>query len=283
MKLKQKLAVGFFRLRLKGLALFSASRAAEFAFRVFSTPPTRNNDPFGVVFDRAERLLITVEKLNLVVYRWNRGAGQKIMINHGFESASTNFHQYIETLINAGFEVCALDAPAHGASQGKRINLPMYTESIREADKQFGPFAGFIAHSFGGSAAMHFIETSDKYIPRKIVLIAPFTETTTGIDQFFKLLGIPATLRPAFDGLIKRLSGVSPSWFSIARIIGGTHARVLWIHDRDDLTTPLSDVQPVIDQQLSNVEFIVTKGLGHRRIYRDPEVVKKVIDFLSEK
>jgi len=29
-----------------------------------------------------------------------------------------------------------------------------------------------------------------------------------------------------------------------------------------------------------NVEFVITKGLGHRRIYRDNKVVKAIVEFL---
>jgi fermentation-respiration switch protein FrsA (DUF1100 family) len=56
---------------------------------------------------------------------------------------------------------------------------------------------------------------------------------------------------------------------------------VLWIHDKDDDITPLSDVSPLIDLAPDNIEFMITEGLGHRKIYKDNRVQKKVIDFLS--
>jgi hypothetical protein len=57
-------------------------------------------------------------------------------------------------------------------------------------------------------------------------------------------------------------------------------ARVLWVHDEDDDTTPISDVKKVMDEGFANIEFYITKGLGHRRIYRDNNVTKKIIGFL---
>jgi hypothetical protein len=44
--------------------------------------------------------------------------------------------------------------------------------------------------------------------------------------------------------------------------------------------TPWKDAKKVMDDKHYNIEFIVTKGLGHRRIYRDSNVSKAIIDFL---
>jgi pimeloyl-ACP methyl ester carboxylesterase len=57
------------------------------------------------------------------------------------------------------------------------------------------------------------------------------------------------------------------------------HSQVLWIHDQDDKVTPLKDIQPLIENKADNLEFVITKGLGHSRIYRDEEVIKKVVGF----
>jgi fermentation-respiration switch protein FrsA (DUF1100 family) len=57
-------------------------------------------------------------------------------------------------------------------------------------------------------------------------------------------------------------------------------ASVLWVHDEDDQVTPLKDVEKLILQQPPNVEFLITKGLGHNRIYRDNEVKRKIFSFL---
>ena len=57
-------------------------------------------------------------------------------------------------------------------------------------------------------------------------------------------------------------------------------AKVLWIQDEDDDITPMSDVLKVKAENYSNIEFVITKGLGHRRIYRDNKVTKSIVDFL---
>ena len=86
--------------------------------------------------------------------------------------------------------------------------------------------------------------------------------------------------REDFEKIIVEKGGVHSDWYSIARAMTKIKAKVLWFHDEDDDVTPLSDAIQVKEANYPNVEFVITKGLGHRRIYRDNEVVKAIVDFL---
>ena len=57
-------------------------------------------------------------------------------------------------------------------------------------------------------------------------------------------------------------------------------ATILWIHDEDDDITPLKDALKVKEQNFKNIEFVITKGLGHRKIYRDSNIKNMVVNFL---
>jgi hypothetical protein len=58
-------------------------------------------------------------------------------------------------------------------------------------------------------------------------------------------------------------------------------AQVLWYHDEEDQLTPFSDAVKVTEEGYPNLVFRTTKGLGHRRIYRDNEVIKDVMRFIE--
>ena len=214
-------------------------------------------------------------------FRWNQGAPKKILICHGFESTCINFDRYISGLIKHNCEVIAFDAPAHGKSEGKRINLPMYVDMIRRINHYYGPLDGFLGHSFGGLAITHYLETLDDNEGIRSVLIAPATETVSSINTFFNVLQLDAEVRKEFDQVIFDKGGEWPNYYSIRRAIRAIKGRVLWFHDEEDDLTPLSDAVKVRDDNHSNLHFIVTTGLGHRRIYRDNKVVKESIDFLT--
>ena len=80
-------------------------------------------------------------------WRWNHPAKKKALILHGFESSVVNFEKYIEGLIKKGYEVCAVDGPAHGYSTGKTLTLIQYKDLVHYMLRNYGPFDSFIAHS----------------------------------------------------------------------------------------------------------------------------------------
>jgi hypothetical protein len=116
----------------------------------------------------------------------------------------------------------------------------------------------------------------------KLVLIAPATETVTAIDSFFKFLQLNDGIRTEFNKLIHHRTGHWPSHFSIKRVAAQLPAEILWVHDEDDDMTPLSDTEPVQKANYPHIRFMITKGLGHRRIYRDTEVSRIILNFFSE-
>lgn len=146
---------------------------------------------------------------------------------------------------------------------------------------EFGPIKSFLAHSFGGIALSLALENMPHDEHTRVVLIAPATETTTAIDIAFKMLKIKnAEVRKEFDAIVLRLSGKETAWFSIRRAMYHIKAQVLWIHDEEDDVTPWADAQKVKEDNHPNIHFVITKGLGHRKIYHDPAIKNKVIEFM---
>ncbi len=279
MKLAQKIAVNYLRAKLNITALVSRKKAAQKAFELFCTPFRKSRKKKPLIFDKAEKLTLIVEGLKIVGHRWNAPQEKKCLIVHGFESTSYNFDRYVHRFVRKGYEVLAFDAPAHGRSEGKQITLPLYVASLQKIYEKFGPIQSYMAHSFGGLALTHFLESlPDKDF--KIVLIAPATETTTAIDSFFTFLHLDNGIRKEFDQLIYEKGGRWPAEYSIRRAIQKIKGPVLWIHDEEDQMTPLSDALKIKEDGHPNIEFMITKGLGHRRIYRENNIVKRILDFL---
>ncbi len=280
MKLAQKLALNYLRAKLNFTAVFSKRKAAEMAFEIFATPFRRSRKKEAPVFEKADRLFVQVEGKRVAVYRWNKGGLRKVMILHGFESSAINFDRYISPFIKKGYEVIAADAPAHGASDGTQITLPLYVKTIAAVYKELGPVHSFMAHSFGGLAVTHFLEQVPHDEQVRLALIAPATETTTAIKSLYKILQLDEKVQECFEEIVLEKGGVASSYYSIPRALEHIQAQIVWIHDEEDDITPLKDVKPIMKKSPANIEFMITKGLGHRKIYRENKVVKKVVEFL---
>ena len=173
----------------------------------------------------------------------------------------------------------AFDAPAHGKSKGKTINASLYSKMILQIEKEVDVLFAIVAHSLGGLAAsLSFEVMRDE--KKKLVLIAPATETSTAITTFFNFLQLDPAIRKDFEQCIINGSGESSDWYSIKRAMKNIRAKVLWVHDKEDDITPVSDVIKVQEENYPGIEFVFTSGLGHRRIYRDNKVTNLIVDFL---
>ena len=281
MQLKQKLAISYIRAKFKLVSVVSKRKTAELAFELFCTPFLKTANRTPAIFTTAEILHFKLNGLNVQGYRWNKDSAHKVLILHGFGSAAHNFHSYIIAMVKKGYQVLAFDAPAHGNSEGRTVNARQYSEMIEKAIGLYGPINGFLTHSFGGLALSLAMEKTPHDENTKIVFIAPATETTTAVDSAFKLLKIEdAGVREAFDKIIFEKSGYPTAWFSIRRAIQNIKATILWIHDEEDDITPWKDALKIKQEGFTNIKFIVTKGLGHRNIYRDSSIKKEVVQFL---
>lgn len=279
MKLKQRLGITYIQTKIKLTALVKKKKAAEQAFQLFCTPfakTKRKEEPIN-----AEALQFTLNNKIVKGHRWNHPQQKKALILHGFSSSAYKFDRYVAPLVKKGYEVLSFDAPAHGDSEGTTTNAVEYSDMIKKVMELYGPINSFIAHSFGGIALSLAMENIPHDEQIKIVFIAPATETTSAVDGAFTMLDIKdKAVRKEFDQLIFEMSGHNTEWFSIRRAVNNIPAQILWIHDEDDDITPLSDALKVKQDNHSNINFVITKGLGHRKIYHDAEVKKAIINFM---
>src|ERR1700722_20334236 len=112
MKLKQKLATRYTRAQLNILALVSLRKSAQKAFRLFITPTKRRKGKLPPIFETGEPLSFRQDGHPVRGHRWQpysdalrpsaETAPRKVLIAHGFESASRVFEHYIAALLKKG-------------------------------------------------------------------------------------------------------------------------------------------------------------------------------------
>ena len=280
MKKSIQIQILLIRSVLKITSIISTKWSASIAFNIFTTPFRKGSAYKPPIFEKAEKINLQIDGVDLVGYRWNPNANKKLLIAHGFESRSFNFYRYIEILVEKGFCVYAMDAKAHGDSEGKTIILPEYISMFRQLEIKYGVFDGYICHSFGGIAVCLY-EEKFNHPSSKLILIAPATETATAIKLFCTFFKLSDKVMFAMHNLIEERSGNKIDHYSIKRIVKKINNPICWIHDKDDDITPLNDLTEIINDKPQHITFHITQGLGHRKIYKDPETIKKVIDFIE--
>ena len=284
MKLGQRLLLGYYKNKLRTLSFLSKERAASEAFRLFCTPYTRKiTQKRPAIFTKATPKVIDFEGLAIVGYGWQppQSNGKKVMILHGFSSYAYKFEHYVPLLLQMGYEVLAFDAPGHGDSEGKIVNALIYKRFICLVNEQENGIDAFIAHSFGGLAVSLAMQELPKASSKKMVLIAPATETTAALQGFYKMLQVKPDLQKAIETYIISMAGKPISYFSVTHALSVIDTPCLWIHDKNDRICPFSDTLQAQNNAKANQEFFITEGLGHNKVYRDQGVMKKISSYLA--
>lgn len=276
----QNIIIKMLRTRLQLLTAISRKKAGNAAFQIFCTPFFRKAYKKTII-GKAQHLSFRMGPLQTVGHCWNKGAARKLLLVHGFRSSSANFLHFVDPLVKKGYEVVAFDAPAHGLSEGKQLNAIEYQNFISDIHRQFGGFDAFITHSLGGLAVSMHLAALPENAHIKTVLIAPAANSRQLTELFFKEMRIKdPQVQQQFYKNVHRLSGKDIDWFSVARCMPAIRGPVFWLHDENDTVTPVKDALDIQKSEPANFSFLFTSGLGHRRIYRDPEVVAAIIRYL---
>ena len=218
----------------------------------------------------------------LSVISWGQSA-RKVLLVHGWESRATQMSGFVEPLLKQGFQVYALDGPAHGHSEGKRANPYVFAQAVSYVYKHLGPFEGVIAHSMGGSAvsvALSQMDTDSVSRPGKVVLISSPSSIHNVLDRFANFIGLSETNAANFARLIENAVGQPTQALSTASNVRELVCEGLIIHDKSDREVPYEDAVEIAKNWKSSRLFS-TEGLGHRAIIRQPAVWKEVADFLA--
>jgi pimeloyl-ACP methyl ester carboxylesterase len=289
MKLKQKLATRYARAQLNILSLVSLRKAAVQAFRLFCTPRKRARGKYPDIFETGQPLSFRLDGHRVRGHRWqpysdalltDTDAPKKVLIAHGFESSSRSFEGYIRALLKKGYEVVAFDAPAHGASGGRRLFIDSYTRMLAYIEENYGPFQSWLGHSLGGLALTLSLEELSPEGTCRFALIAPATGLAEALDGFAESMHLPAEVVREIEEYVKETSAHPLAWYSLRRAFAQIRADVLYVQDEEDTVTPAKCAKEIRQDAHPNIRFLFTSGLGHRKLYKDQEIIEQVVDFL---
>jgi esterase/lipase len=213
----------------------------------------------------------------LSAIKWGNSK-QQVLLVHGWESRATQMAGFIDAIVDTGFQVIALDGPAHGHSAGRQANPLMFAKAVVQVNDEIGPFDAIIGHSMGGSAVA--IAMSEGVKCGKVVLISSPSSITGVLQRFAKFIGLPPESTEYFIHKIGENVGRSPEALNVAELIKSVSSQALIIHDHNDLEVPYGDAV-AIQENWQGASLISTTGFGHRLIIRQASVWQSIVKFIT--
>jgi pimeloyl-ACP methyl ester carboxylesterase len=278
-------------------AAIAPSTTGRAAFTLFCLPPRASArdaselklaEKLGPILGKAEALRVTTPDGEVQTYLWRTEQSPprgRVLLVHGWTASALVMTLFVEPLRKAGFDVAAVDLPAHGQSTGRLLNMPLGARALLAVADQMGPFTGLVSHSFGGPIAALAVEGGSpvhrRFAVDRLVLISAPHALHRVTRAFGTAFGFNEVLQTRLADEVTRRAGRPIQSITTGDLLRVANHPVLIVQDDDDDVVPFADGRAIADAAGPLATLLTTKGLGHRRIVVMPSVVRAAVKFLS--
>jgi pimeloyl-ACP methyl ester carboxylesterase len=250
--------------------------SALWAERLFLTPPPhRRTRREQKVLSQGVFRHVDSGGCRLATWRW--GEGPPVLLVHGWGGHAGRLNRFVAPLVEAGFSVVAFDAPGHGASRARSCSVQDFIRAVSAVADDCGPLAGFIGHSLGAAAGILALRNGVR--TAAAVLLAPPANPEELAGKFANICRMPGPVRDSMKVRIAARNGVAWENLRLFEPAPRAPAPLLIFHDHGDHKVPARNAR-LLAAAWPGSSLIMTRGLGHHKILRSPEVVSGAVRFL---
>jgi pimeloyl-ACP methyl ester carboxylesterase len=265
------------------------------AFELFCRPPRQPMDSgtrrlierMTPLFDRAAARRVAFADGVVQAYGWQTARSiprGRVLLVHGWTGRAMVMGLFVEPLLKAGFDVVALDLPAHGASPGRRLNMPIGARAVQAVALAYGGVTAAITHSFGGPVVALAAEGGpplSEAMPIKcMVFIAAPNKLTAMTHAFATRHHLPPRVSVALNTQVSAAAHRPIETIETGILLRRADTPTLIIHDETDADVPF-DRAETICATAPRATLMRTLGLGHKRIIISSAVVRASIRYLE--
>ena len=252
--------------------------AASWAFLTFCRIRKGGVGPGQATFlASANSVTREINSLKIREYQW-QGPGDTVLLVHGWESNAGRWRNLVKKLIQSNYNVIAFDAPGHGRSSGKFLNVPLYADCLNEMLEIHTP-THLIGHSVGGMTILFNEYKRPATSVKQIVTTGAPSEFYEVMDDYRALLGLNERMMRALDRLVVEKFGFTIREFSTSTFAAQNEKKGLLIHDKQDAIAPYHASKKV-HKAWKGSHLITTEGYGHS-LHQD-DVNEWIMDFLKD-
>lgn len=251
----------------------------ELAIKLLSRVPRVPINETGISFlNTAKTHWLNTQGVPTALHQWGKGS-HKVLFLHGWMSSSPRWRSVIESLDPEVYTSFALDAPGHGMSKGKSLNLELYRQAYAASLEFTGPVGVVVGHSFGNLvAAYQFL-----YDPKVAVGSYVVMGTPSGMDAIFgyfvDILSLSPRMIRNVSTRVDQVLRVPHQQLSMRNFFRSNSRLKLVIHDANDDITPIAPVREALVGQ-ENIDVLFTKGLDHT--LKSPEIDARLLQFIEK-
>lgn len=273
----QKLIIKSVGKALNATSIIAPKVASQKALSLFASPRKGGYTAYQEkLVEQANFKIINFENFKIATYHWP-GKNKTILLAHGWESNTSRWSYILDALLKEDYNIVALDAPAHGKSDGQQFNALLYADFINAVYAHFKPEV-LVGHSVGGMASVFAKHNYDLNEVSKLVLLGAPAHFTGVFSRYKQMMGYNKKISRGLDRIVLERFGRPVDYFSAANFTAHFKSDGLIIHDKKDPIIPYEDAQ-LFANRFESSELITTTGFGHS--LKDPSLTPKIITFIN--
>jgi pimeloyl-ACP methyl ester carboxylesterase len=260
------------------LSFTNLEKAKMKAYELFSQPRKGrlDKDNLPKTLQSATQETFQYNDENFHTYIW-KGNDEIILLVHGWESNASRWKKLLHHLKPLGKTIIAIDAPAHGLSEGKEFNAPKYAECINVLTQKYQPEI-VIGHSVGGAAIAFYLNKYQNPQIEKVVLLGAPSDFKIISQTFVKLLSLNSKIENQLQDYYQQKFNIHIDDFSGHKFAQNFTQKAFISHDTQD-DVVLVDEGRKYAKTWKNATYVETNGLGHSM--HDAELYKKIVHFIQ--
>jgi alpha-beta hydrolase superfamily lysophospholipase len=206
-----------------------------------------------------------------------------VLVVHGWISHAARMREVIQALSARGLRVIAFDAPAHGRSAARQLDLQGYREALSAVGSACAPIAAVLAHSFGAITAVSWLADDPAGASlRAAVLVGLPRDVGFLFESFTQAMSLSPRIIRRMRVLFRARYGYDPQDYCAARLAKRIRVPVLLVHGGDDEFVPPAHSEEVA-LALADARLLVLSGLNHSGPLRDAVTVQLMADFIADR
>jgi alpha-beta hydrolase superfamily lysophospholipase len=271
-----QLTLNAIRFGLNAVSSFNPTFAAQTAYNVFIAPK-KGKYPATPTQLEVIALGQSIMLNGLTATTW--GEGKTVLLLHGWQRSRHSMTSFVAPLLERGFRVVALDAPAHGDSAGRRMSPFTYAKTVLEVGRSLGMLEAIVAHSMGGFATIQALHDGLN-VNSVVLLAAPTRSMISNPLAFANAMGLNDATQNAFKHVMASNEGIRVEDLGLEYLGRDLKPRALFVHDPEDKRVPYSDAEQTVHVWPESILETV-HNLGHGGVLSDANVIAKAVRFIA--
>lgn len=267
----------------KAIRIVNKKAYYDFLLNIFSTPPKSKTLPpaSDITFDATSVKLEEYAKETRFTMYKKLASRSVIIFAHGWGGSMQNYKYFFQPALDRNLSIIGYDAPAHGASTGKRTHILEFKDTVKYCLNEVKDYEQIIVvgHSLGAAAATLAIMESPEIKVEHLFSLAAPSDLRKIFDDYITLMNVSAQDASKIDSFVKnkiKLDFSADNWRK--KSIPDHLANLTLIHGKNDDVITTDAILSLAKEWRLDLERDVRllDEVGHYNILKSPAAIEEV-------